>query len=516
MYNRIKGFFHKITRDKKVKGIFFMIINNDVIMKIYLCFTFVLVLTGLLTGTIFIRLYRHNYLRSYTELLTQQGHTIAKRVSAFERRGRTNQFQRYSTYIDEIFEKAENTDVWIMSNMDADNPLSEDYTNARTDDGSLTDEMYDVIYKAYQGEVASSSSFDDIYGRAILRVATPVYNKSTGEVSGAVMMVSMIDKQTMGIDKGTYLILLSLFWSFVISYVVALLFSKYLSKPLNKISKDINRISKGDYSSIEPKNPRTQLGRIETTLNRLAIQLGRAEKERENLEQIRRDFFANVSHELRTPVTVVRGYAETLKDGVITDTGVIEDIYQRMLSECQGMERLVGDLFTLSKMQNPGFQVEKEPVSLIQVFDDIDRSIGVIGREKGIKFVKDFPENNPCMVIGDYVRLRQMFLVIADNAVKFSNENGVITTRIYKEDEKLYVDISDEGVGISEEELPYIFEKFYKSKLKQNEKGTGLGLMIAKQIALKHNSIMSVQSKEGEGTTFSFIFDECTSMEDYE
>lgn len=510
MYNRMKSILHKT----RIKSILLTVVNNDIVMKIYLCFTFVLLLTGLLTGIIFIRLYRQNYLRSYTELLTKQGHTIAKRVSVFERKGKLDKFQNYTTYIDEI-ENSENTDIWIISNESAQNPLAREYTNAETNDDNLTNDMYDVINQAYEGKVASRSSFDDVYGMATLRVAIPIYNKSK-EISGVVMMVSMIDKQTMGIDKGTYLILLSLFLSFIVSYVVAFIFSKYLSKPLNKIGKNISRIAKGDYSYIEPKHPKTQLGRIEITLNRLALQLGRAEKERANLEHVRRDFFANVSHELRTPITVIRGYTETLNDGVITDERAIRDMHQRMLSECQGMERLVGDLFILSKMQNPDFQIEKEPVSLMQIFYDINKSSRVIGKEKNIQFVEDFPENDPCMMLGDYVRLRQMFLIIVDNAVKFSNENGRITTKISKSDEKLHISVADEGVGISEEELPYIFEKFYKSKLKQNEKGTGLGLMIAKQIALKHEGEMTVQSEKGKGTEFFFTFDECTSMEDYE
>ncbi|HBA97031.1 MAG TPA: hypothetical protein DCZ23_02885 [Lachnospiraceae bacterium] len=515
MYNRIKKLLNQLLEKAQIKNIWLAVINNDIIMKIYLCFTFVLLLTGLLTGIIFIRLYRQNYLRSYTELLTKQGRTIAKRVAKFERNGKLGKFQKYSTYIDEI-ESSENTDIWILSNELAKNPLSGEYTNAETNDGSLTGDMYSVISQAYEGKIASSSSFDDVYGMAILRVAIPIYNKKANEISGAVMMVSMIDKQTMGIDKGTYLIVLSLFLSFVISYVVAFIFSKYLSKPLNKISRNISRISKGDYSSIEPRNPKTQLGKIEITLNQLALQLGRSEKERKNLEQVRRDFFANVSHELRTPITVIRGYAETLNDGVITDRHAITDMYQRMLSECQGMERLVGDLFILSKMQNPDFQIEKEPVSLMQIFDDINKSASVIGKEKNIQFIEHLPDNDPCMMLGDYMRLRQMFLIIIDNAVKFSHDNGKITIKIAKTDEKLYISIADEGVGISKEELPYIFEKFYKSKLKQNEKGTGLGLMIAKQISLKHGGELAVQSEKGHGTVFSFVFDECTSMEGYE
>ena len=197
---------------------------------------------------------------------------------------------------------------------------------------------------------------------------------------------------------------------------------------------------------------------------------------------MRMDFFANVSHELRTPITVIRAYTETLVDGVVTDEEKVRQYYERMLLECKRMERLVGDLLLLSKMQNPDFMVEKEPVNLMDIY----------------------------MVEGDYDRLRQMFLVIFDNAVKFSPENSTVHVTFSEYEKKdgarVYVSIRDEGIGISKEELPNIFEKFYKSKLRQNAKGTGLGLAIAKQIALKHGSDIKVLSEVGKGTEFVFEF----------
>ena len=99
-----------------------------------------------------------------------------------------------------------------------------------------------------------------------------------------------------------------------------------------------------------------------------------------------------------------------------------------------------------------------------------------------------------------------MFLVIVDNAVKFSNEGGEVHINIERSGDNIIVSIRDEGVGISEEELPYIFEKFYKSKLRQNAKGSGLGLAIAKQICLKHNGTINVKSEVGKGTCFTFVF----------
>ena len=243
---------------------------------------------------------------------------------------------------------------------------------------------------------------------------------------------------------------------------------------------------------------------------------------------MRLDFFANVSHELRTPITVVRAYAETLSDGIIDDDATKFEYYDKMLTECKSMERLVGDLLVLSKMQNPDFTLEKEPINLVQVFSDIMRSGYALAKEKEVQL--NFNTSDDILLMyGDYDRIRQMFMVIVDNAIKFSNSHGTVDITVKKvlpsepadvfmttlagdtyvnSGNKLLVSIKDNGVGISEAELPHIFEKFYKSKLRQNAKGSGLGLAIARQIALKHDGLISVESKKGEGTEFKFEFNE--------
>lgn len=503
-----------------MKRIFRTFRGNDIILRIYLSFAFVLALTAVLIGVIFLRLYQKNYLNSYTATLNRQSKVIAKKVSRFARKGKTVQFLKYSSYIDEM-ERAEETDVWIVSNEDAVHPLGENYINADTN--SLTEEMYQVLDVAFQGKTTSSSNFDKVYGMMILRVATPVYaDKDSKEVCGAVMLVSMLDRQRMGVKEGKYLITVSAILALLVSYVVSLGFSNYLSRPLGKIDKDIMKVANGDYSAIATSNRKTQMGRLEMALDGLAGRLRKIQEERRELDRVRQDFFANVSHELRTPITVMRGYTESLADGVITEEAQVQDYYQRIVQECQGMERLVGDLFILSKMQNPDFKIDKEPVSLVQIFSDVIRNGRILGQQKHISIESDFPQEDPCLMMGDYDRLRQMFLIIVDNAVKFSYENGKIEITMTKsfpeegkEEAKPHIDISihDYGVGIAEDQLPFVFEKFYKSKLKQNEKGTGLGLMIAKQIALRHNGDIHVESEEGRGTVFSFSFEEC-SIED--
>lgn len=500
-----------------MKRLMHMFRRNDIIVRIYLSFVVVLALTVTLIGVIFLKLYENNYMRSYTETLSRQGEVIAKRVGKLARKEKMDRFSKYAADIDEL-QRADEIDVWIVSNDKASRPLTENYTNADT--ASLTDEMYDVLEQAFQGEKAHNSNFDKIYGMVILRIAIPVYiDKASGEVAGAVMMVSMLDQQKMGVRQGKYLLTLSAAMALLISYIIALGASKYLSRPLARIRKDILRLVDGDYSEQHIVRRDTQMGKLESALDELAGRLRQINEERDNLDRVRQDFFANVSHELRTPITVLRGYSESLADGVVSGKQQEQEYYQRMVQECQGMERLVGDLFILSKMQNPEFQIEKEPVSLIQIFSDVVRHGHVLGRDKKIQFQVEMPENEPCLILGDYDRLRQMFLIIVDNAVKFSDENGVIEISMERQQEKdwvrLWIQIRDYGIGISEEQLPYIFEKFYTSKLRQNQNGTGLGLMIAKQIALRHGGDISVESQPGEGTTFYFSFTEC-SVEDAE
>ena len=190
----------------KISG---LISGHDIILRIYISFVVVLGITGILTGIIFMQLYQKNYIRSYTSLLTKQGKSISARVEGFVKSGDITGFQKYNEYVDEI-ESAENTDIWIVSNEDSVNSLTDDFTNADTSDGTLTDEMYEVLDNAYDNRISSNTSYDKVYGMVILRVAVPIKGKKSGEIAGAVMLVSMIDRQTMGIAEGKSIITISI------------------------------------------------------------------------------------------------------------------------------------------------------------------------------------------------------------------------------------------------------------------------------------------------------------------
>lgn len=490
---------HRHARSKVVASK----IWNSLFFQIFLYFAIILTVFAVLLGVIFMNLYRQNTLATYEEQLESQGLQLANNISTYANNDDVSHYTAYILSWQEML-LTENTDLWVISNPKAKEPLKRDFSNVTLDNMSISEDMQSVISKACDGGTSSSTSYDELYRKHILRLATPIHNAS-GDVIGVVLLNTYVENQDKVNNSSLRLILSSSLVSLLVSFIIAIAFARSLARPISQMRIAAAQYAMGNYDYTTGIYRRDEIGELATTLDILSDKLTQSEIERQNLEQMRRDFFANVSHELRTPITVIRGYTETLYDGMVPDPEKAHRYYERMLQECHSMERLVSDLLTLSKMQNPQFAIELEPVNLVQVFKDSIRSVKVIAAKKGIAL--DFHKSQECIMMpGDYQRLRQMFRVIIDNAIKFSSENSVIHLSVEEQEDSIFVSIRDEGIGISPEELPHIFDKFYKSKLRQNATGSGLGLMIAKEIANRHDGTIAVFSKAGEGTDFQFTF----------
>lgn len=471
---------------------------NRLFMKTYTSFAAVITVFALLLGVLYMRMYEEATVEDYEQQLTKKAQAISSRCSIYFRDNQPMEWVNYLIMLSEL----EGTEIWSVSNPEAIHPLGGGMaTNLDAD--TLTKEYVEIAQIAFHNQVEIRNQFSSYHECDIVTVGVPVHGIN-GEVAGAILLNAHVETQKEIVNSSWYMIIMSGMVALMIAFVIAIPFARNLSQPITSMRSTALELAAGNYDAETGIVRYDEIGELATTIDFLADKLAENEVERKNMEQMRMDFFANVSHELRTPITVVRGYAESLVDGVVSDEERRLQYYRRMLSECQSMERLVGDLLLLSKMQNPDFQIEKEPVTLQQVFYDIKRTAWAIADERNISIVMRQPEE-PCIMMGDYVRLRQMFVVIVDNAIKFSRDNSSIYITI-EAGEKLRVSIKDEGVGISEEELPYIFEKFYKSKLRQNAKGSGLGLAIARQICVKHDGTIDVESLVGEGTTFTFTF----------
>lgn len=488
--------------DKKQQGKPF----NRLFFKVYINYALVLTLFAILVGLIFMNLYENATMENYRGKMSKQAVAIAKRLSKAIINKEADGYLDYLTILQEF--DYDESDIWTISNPNAKNPMDKQMENVNLEDVKLSRDCVTVIQTAFDGKPSIKSGYYEEFGGASAIQGYPV--TVNGEVVGVVLLCTELKKQQEIVKSSMTLIYFSVGIALFISFIIAILFAKGITKPITSMRAAALLLADGKYEGKLFLNRRDEIGDLAATIDILADRLKENEEERLNREQMRTDFFANVSHELRTPITVVRAYTEMLVDGIITEEEKVNQYHAKILAECKGMERLVGDLLLLSKMQNPDFEVEKEPVNVVQIFEDLLRSFHPLCQDKQIEMVltKECPVYT---MMGDYDRLKQMFLIILDNAVKFSKVNSSIYINLTKKD-KLLIAVKDEGVGISKEELPYIFDKFYRSKLKQNEQGSGLGLAIAKQIALKHDGDIMVKSEEGKGTEFIFSFQ---SLENY-
>ena len=222
------------------------------------------------------------------------------------------------------------------------------------------------------------------------------------------------------------------------------------------------------------------------------------------LEQTRKDFVANVSHELRTPITSIKGFSETLLDGAMENKETLVAFLQIILKETDRLQSLINDLLELSKIENEGFSLSIQSFNLVHSLEEVIDILHGKAAEKEITLLlEECPEE--VFIEGDIYRLKQVFINIVSNALLYTPNGGKVFIRIEESDEKIQVHISDTGMGIEKEEIPRIFERFYRvNKARdRNSGGTGLGLAIVKHILEAHKGKVIVESEVGKSTTFS-------------
>ncbi|MHB8171836.1 MAG: two-component system histidine kinase PnpS [Thermincolia bacterium] len=223
------------------------------------------------------------------------------------------------------------------------------------------------------------------------------------------------------------------------------------------------------------------------------------------LEQMRTEFVANVSHELRTPLTSIKGFVETLLDGAMDQPHVARRFLEIINEETDRFYRLITDLLSLARLETPSAQLPDEPVSLAKVLEKVMAVLEPLARDKDIRINLELEANLPGVRIGEDL-LGQVLMNLLDNAIKFTPVGGWITVRGKELPGLLEMQVSDTGIGIPPESLPRLFERFYRvDKARSREMGgTGLGLSIVKHILERYGQKITVESRLGQGTTFTF------------
>jgi two-component system phosphate regulon sensor histidine kinase PhoR len=224
------------------------------------------------------------------------------------------------------------------------------------------------------------------------------------------------------------------------------------------------------------------------------------------LEQLRKDFVANVSHELKTPVTSILGFAETLLDGAIEDQETCREFLEIIHAESLRLQRLVGDLLDLSRIESKQFQLKLERVDIGELVRLTAKTLEERIREKEQELTIQVPEKFEAEVDPD--RFRQILVNLLSNAMAYTPRGGSIHVSVQPENERFVLKVADTGIGIPPEDLPRIFERFYRvDKARSRDSGgTGLGLAIVKHLVEAHNGEIQVESSVGKGTVFTVVF----------
>ena len=274
--------------------------------------------------------------------------------------------------------------------------------------------------------------------------------------------------------------------------ITGLYFAGSIVRPIRQISSIARKFAMGDFSVRIENNSNDEIGDLCTAINHMADELS-------NAEAMKNEFISSVSHELRTPLTAIKGWAETL----MIDGGGSPETMKKgvgvIVNETERLSQMVEELLDFSRMQNGHFTLQMANMDILAELGDAVLIYSDKARRESKEIIYNEPEMLP-IVFGDKNRIRQVFINVIDNAVKYSSAGDTVTIKAFEENGKIIVSVADTGVGIKESDLAKVKTKFYKAN--HTRRGSGIGLAVADEIVTMHGGSMDIASEgEGLGTT---------------
>ena len=418
----------------------------------------------------------------------------------------------YSTLSESLKQKAENA----ISSFDYYRTEAEYYDNARAVvAGEPNSDKLEVEYLDADGQIRFSSSdltafrspgTPDI-AEAISMKRTKVWigaDPSTGEHIMAASSPLMIDGEVVGVmryvtslnkvDKQIIIIVaiaLGIGLGILgMVYFSNLYFIRSIVDPVAGITETAKRIAAGSYGVQIEKRYDDEIGALTDTINDMSLKINQSEK-------MKNEFISSVSHELRTPLTAINGWAETIMNGEVRDTGDVKKGMGIIVSEARRLTNMVEELLEFSRIQDGRFTLSVEPMDIKAELEDAVYTYREFFRREGIELNHfDCDEEFP-PIAGDPERLRQVFCNLLDNAAKHGGSGKRIDTAIARDEDQVVITIRDYGPGIPAEELPHVKYKFYKGSSKA--RGSGIGLAVCDEIITRHEGTLDIDNAEGGG-----------------
>jgi len=292
--------------------------------------------------------------------------------------------------------------------------------------------------------------------------------------------------------------------SLLLAAVGGVVLARAALRPIQAITRTARRITQTQDLSqrIPVAVPNDELGRLTSTINDMLARLA-------VLFQTQQRLVADVSHELRTPLTTIQGNLDLLRRGAADDPALRADALRAIGDEAARMQRMINDLLLLAQL-DAGLQIHRQPVEMDTLLLDVYRQAQVIDRGVTLRLGAE----DQALVLGDRDRLRQLLLNLVDNALKYTPAGGQVTLTLRRGEGWVQVAVTDTGVGITPEDVPHLFERFYRAdRSRARQSGAGLGLSIAQWVAQAHGGRIEVESQVGRGSTFTVWLPQMTGSE---
>lgn len=318
---------------------------------------------------------------------------------------------------------------------------------------------------------------------------------SHGEVLGAYRWISSLKTAYRKINITVIIIVLLYLSVLGLCAVSGFFFMKSIVNHLCEMGNTARKIAGGDFKARIEVKEHDEIGELSETINYMASEL-------ENAETMKNDFISSVSHELRTPLTAIRGWGETAKMSIGTDEELVARGLDVVLSEADRLSGLVEELLDFSRMQSGRISVNIMPMDVSELLRAATDMYTELAVKQGIELSYTPPMQNS-IVLGDPDRLKQVFINIIDNAVKYTEKGGLVLVTQTREDGCVRITVKDTGVGIPAEDLDHVKEKFFKSN--KTVRGSGIGLAVADEIIKQHQGLLFIESTEGVGTTATIV-----------
>jgi two-component system phosphate regulon sensor histidine kinase PhoR len=297
--------------------------------------------------------------------------------------------------------------------------------------------------------------------------------------------------------------------SFLATYfIVIYLFEKFVFRKIKLIYKVITD-SKNSLSNVSDFQDRTT---VLDNVNQTVLDWAQAKEaeltQLKSLEEYRKKFVGDISHELKTPLFSIQGYLYTLIEGGLYDEQINIKYLKSALRGADRLQSIVDDLEIITELESDTTTVDYSDFDIKELCSDVFSDLELMAKECGIKLVYKPGANTTFRVHADREKIRQVFVNLINNSLKYGrqNEDGITKVSFYDMEDVILVEISDNGVGIKEEDMKHVFDRFYRTDLSRSQKvkGTGLGLSIVKHILEAHNQKITVRSTFGKGSTFGF------------